>query len=216
MALINPAGDLVVRPSECQCVTAILISRTPAVWGMRCRWCWRCRRPIDRSRMRPALAAPPCPVGFLEHRAHRSSLRSSVAQHLLTAYNASLAAVLRGQCEGKGITCVRAHGGRGTCTAPLPLVAWPLGCRHAPSPGSPLLPPLLCNSGGPQALVLLAANPATRELLVRPLAIRPQSLRRYLGSSSAAAAPPPGPTTLGVPETMEVVVEAPASDPAGN
>lgn len=36
---------------------------------------------------------------------HRSSVRSSVQQHLLLSYNKSFAAVLRGQHEGKGIRC---------------------------------------------------------------------------------------------------------------
>ena len=38
-------------------------------------------------------------------------------------------------------------------------------------------------SGGETAVALLAANPAVRELLLRPLAIRQASLRRYIAGA---------------------------------
>lgn len=39
-------------------------------------------------------------------------------------------------------------------------------------------------------MALLAANPAVRELLVRPLEIRLRSLRRYLGTSAGSDSQP--------------------------
>ncbi len=51
----------------------------------------------------------PCPPplftlpGFLELNVQRSSYHASVSQHLLLSYNKSLAAILRGQHEGKSI-----------------------------------------------------------------------------------------------------------------
>lgn len=78
---------------------------------------------------------------FLELNVQRSSYHASVSQHLLLSYNKSLAAILRGQHEGKSI------------------------------------------SGGVEAFAVLTSNPAVRELLVRPLAIRMVSLRRYIHRS---------------------------------
>lgn len=53
-------------------------------------------------------------------------------------------------------------------------------------PNLGLVPPAsLACSGGAEAVALLAANPAVRELLVRPLAIRHASLRRYIQRSAA-------------------------------
>ena len=274
VALINPAGDLVVRPSECPLPPRYRHTRSPllrspgripalvptAACAALCRqrpWpALPCLAPGPQPTCRPCHPLW-SPAGFLEHRAHRSSVRSSVAQHLLTAYNASLAAVLRGQHEGKGTRCARRPParvwgapcvGRTRCGAHLvwgaPCVGRPLcaatalfllGCTSWCLPGSVGLllthahakPARPRNSGGPQAMALLAAHPATRELLLRPLAIRPQSLRRFLvgaapaaaaaagaagvdheglgaaGSDAAAAAAP-------AKQHMEVVVEEPA------
>lgn len=67
---------------------------------------------------------------------------------------------------------------------PVPHCAW-----HLP------LVYLAC-SGGAEAVTLLAANPAVRELLLKPLAMQPASLRCHLsvgaagGGQGAREAPP--------------------------
>ncbi|PRW59946.1 alpha beta-hydrolase [Chlorella sorokiniana] len=115
---------------------------------------------------------------FLELNVQRSSYHASVSQHLLLSYNKSLAAILRGQHEGKSI------------------------------------------SGGVEAFALLTSNPAVRELLVRPLAIRMVSLRRYIHQSLPSvpeAAHPFGSSEAmaGEPEAMAAAAGRKEADLSG-
>ncbi len=83
-------------------------------------------------------------------------------------------------------------------------------------------PALRClpRSGGVEALALLTSNPAVRELLVRPLAIRMVSLRRYIHSSLPSvpeAAHPFGSAaaTAGEPQAMAAAAGRKEADLSG-
>lgn len=111
VTLINPEGDLIVNPSE---RSRSRLGRCP-VGSLLCIGA--------AGSVHRALPAHPCPLsqltfpcppnwgcpppsplaGFLELNVQRSSYHASVSQHLLLSYNKSLAAILRGQHEGKSI-----------------------------------------------------------------------------------------------------------------
>lgn len=75
---------------------------------------------------------------------------------------------------------------------PASTFTWPPALPHTHT----LAHPPTC-SGGAQAVALLAANSAVRELLTRPLAIRHASLRRYIKSGASASPGTSGAATPG-------------------
>ena len=155
---------------------------------------------------------------YLERNVSHSRVRSSVSQHLLLSYNKSFAAVLRSQHEGKGVRCVAVWSvGRVNRAPAAPCCARACCASQQGTQGSRRRPLRLyfssCRSGGTQAMALLAANPAVRELLVRPLAIRLGSLRRYIESASADAGGKAGSGALQrLPMTAPGVMPAPGSE----
>lgn len=85
-------------------------------------------------------------------------------------------------------------------------------------PSPPALP--LPRSGGVEALALLTSNPAVRELLVRPLAIRMVSLRRYIHSSLPSVPEATHPfgsaaATAGEPQAMAAAAGRKEADLSG-
>lgn len=126
------------------------------------------------------------------------SFSSSVKQHLLLSYNQSFAAVLRAQHAGKVLRWANTRCG-GLEYPGIVLQGW-LAARQDRRQRTPMLPgPALsfvpwsivhhcCSrcSGGPQATALLAACPAVRELLLKPLAIRHASLKRFILASGGS------------------------------
>lgn len=148
-----------------------------------------------------------------------------MAQHLLLSYNKSFAAILRGQHQGKGVRWAGQPAGQPAAGAGLgkrrlahPTPAGPHAAtrpfrRPSPRPAFPC-------SGGAQAMTLLSSNPAVRELLVRPLAIRMVSLRRYIDQSMQSVGslpkPPPAKATSKVtPEAMAAAAGPSAADLSG-
>lgn len=101
-AIINPAGDLVVNPSERGGARSGL-----CIQGNVSVRAWVFRAATHTCHARASLHTPGA-AGFLEHNVLRSAYRASVKQHLLLGYNKSFAAILRGQHEGKGLRWARA------------------------------------------------------------------------------------------------------------
>lgn len=115
VTLINPEGDLIVNPSErdrsrlgwCPIGTLPFVGAAETSCGnlISAQGTASTLPTFITCLLVPSqLGLPSLTLaGFLELNVQRSSYHASVSQHLLLSYNKSLAAILRGQHEGKSI-----------------------------------------------------------------------------------------------------------------